>query len=168
MIVTKSKQDLKPVLMDPKGAEVKEPYYLVGGDGQSIVIVSPGKNGIEFNKTIGFFHHHPGAEVYTCLFGQGVLVMQRNDALGEAKEFKVVMLSPGRQVGVPSGWGHCLVNIGSNFLVLAHKSLGSNVDRDEVGVLSKRGLAYYIVDKKGEVAFERNPNYRVHPQITTE
>ena len=35
-------------------------------------------------------------------------------------------------------------------------------------VKDKRGFAYYIVEKKGEIAFEMNPHYRIHPQISTE
>ena len=35
-------------------------------------------------------------------------------------------------------------------------------------VKAKNGFAYYIMEKKGEIGFELNKKYRVHPQITSE
>lgn len=168
MIIKKTSKDLKPVLMEDVKGEIKNPYFLIKDNGQVIFVVSSGCNGVEFNKTEGYFSSYPGVQVYQCLYGQGVLVMQRNDELGEAKEFKVVTLNSGRQVGVPADWAMCLVNVGRSFLVVI-----GNVDIeskfiDLKPIVQKHGLAYYIVEKKGEVGFEQNPNYHLHPQITTE
>lgn len=90
---------------------------------QVIFVVSPGQNGIEFNKTSGYFSNFPGMQVYLSLHGSGILLMQRNDELGEAKEFKMVILSPFKQVTVPAGWAMCLVNTGSNFLAVLRNSV---------------------------------------------
>lgn len=168
MILTKTSEDLKEVYIDGVKPQVKEPYSIIKEENQAIFIVSQGMNGEEFNKTEGYFSSYPGVQVYQCLYGQGVLVMQRNDDRGEAKEFKVVTLSAGRQVGVPADWGVCLVNVGKTFLVII-----GNIDIDSKyinskTILQKHGFAYYVVEKKGEVGFEQNPNYRLHPQITTE
>ncbi|MDO8573888.1 MAG: glucose-6-phosphate isomerase family protein [Candidatus Daviesbacteria bacterium] len=168
MIITKTSQDLKPVLMEGVKAEVKEPYSMIIDTDQVVFVVNQGINGVEFNKTEGYFSNYPGVQVYQCLYGQGVLVMQRNDELGEAKEFKVVTLNSGRQVGVPAGWAICLVNVGKAFLVVVGNVNIRSKDIDSRPVLAKKGLAYYIVEKKGEVGFEQNPNYKIHPQITTE
>lgn len=169
MIITKTYKDIKPVLMQVSKIKVKEPYYLIKADDQVIFVVSPGQNGVEYNKTEGFFSNYEGVQTYQCLYGQGVMLMQRNDEKGEAKEFKVVTLTLGKQVVIPAWWAMCLVNIGKSFLVV----LGSNVDvtgkdLDSKPIIEKGGLAYYVLEKKGEIAFEQNPNYRVHPQITTE
>ena len=94
--------------------------------------------------------------------------MQRNDENGEAKEFKIVSLSLGKHVEVPSGWGHSLVNTGSSVLVTLDNSPSGSANHDYESVKRKRGFAYYIVEKKGEIAFELNSNYQVHPQISTE
>lgn len=131
-------------------------------------MVSSGMNGTEYNKTIGFFNNFQGSDVYHCLFGQGILLLQRNDEQGEAKEFKVVTLNAGRQVLVPVGWGCVLVNISKNFLVVLKNGNVPEKYLDPQPLLDKQGLVYYIVEKKGEIGFEQNPNYRVHPQITTE
>lgn len=167
MIVEKTAKDLKPALVDPKVKVVKDPYYLIKGEEAEIFVVSSGLNGTEYNKTVGFFSSFPGVTIYQCLFGQGVLLLQRNDE-GEAKEFKVVTLSSGRQVGVPAGWASVLVNVGKNFLVVLRNGNLDEKYLDEKPILDKQGLAYYVVEKKGEIAFEQNRNYRVHPQITTE
>lgn len=168
MITTVSYKDLKPVLMDPRARGVKQPYYLIKGNDQVIFVLLPGKNGSEYNKTIGYFSNYPGVNIYQCLYGQGVLLMQRSDEQGEAKEFKVVSLNSGRQVEVPAGWAMCLVNIGRSFLVVVYWPKIDEKDLDSKPIIEKQGLVYWVVDKKGEVAFEANPNYPIHPQISTE
>lgn len=169
MIITKKYQDIKDVLMEPQARPIiKEPYSLIVEKDQIIFVISPGQNGVEYNKTEGYLSNYPGVQVYQCLYGQGVLLMQRNDTSGEAKEFKVVTLNPGRQVGIPAGWVMSLVNIGKAFLVvMGNIDLESN-NMDSKQIITKRGLAYYIVEKKGEIGFEQNSNYKLHPQITTE
>ncbi len=160
MVITKSAKELKPVLMDPKATVIKNPYYLITDDAQVIYVVAPGLNGVEFNKTAGSVSTSEGVTVITCLWGQGILALQRNDEEGEAKEFKIVTLNSGKQVGVPAGWISSLVNVGKGFLVVLQ------IGAYEESV--KQELAYYIVEKRGEIAFEQNPNYSVRPQIATE
>jgi len=165
MIISKTHKDLKDVLMEPKGG-AKEAYYLIKEDDQNITILSPGKAGMEFNKTHGYFHQLKQVELLVCLYGQGLLVMQRNDETGEAKEFKIVTLHPGKQVAIPIGFGHTIINIGRTFLVTLDNGEDKSVDNKELK--EKHGFAYYVVEKKGEVGFETNPFYKVHPQITSE
>lgn len=168
MIIIKTYQDLKPVLMDKGSPKVKEPYYIIDADSQSIFILKSGQNGTEYNKTEGFLSSYNGVHSFVCLYGQGVILMQRNDDGGEAKEFKLVTLNPGRRVLVPAGWVMCLVNIGKNlFVVLGNVDINSKY-LDSKPIFEKGGLAYFVVEKKGEIGFEQNPNYSVHPQIATE
>lgn len=168
MITAQTSEDLKPVLMKGVKSGIKNPYYLIEDQEQLIFLVVPGRNGSEFNKTVGYFSTFPSMQIYQCLYGQGILVMQRNDEMGEAKEFKVVSLNPGRQVLVPSGWGMCLVNTGNSYLVVLRNSSLDEEYRDSKPILKKQGFAYFMVEKKGEISFEENPNYRIYPQITTE
>lgn len=168
MVDTFSTKDLQAVLMDPKASLIKEPYFVIRGDnGENITIISSGKNGIEFNKTIGFFHTFQGVVIYHCLYGQGILLMQRNDSDGEVKEVKVIGLRPGVSAEIPSGYGHCLANIGKNFLIVADNAPQNEKNQSDEYIRRKKGLAYYIVDKKGNISFEENKNYSFHPQITT-
>lgn len=168
MITTRTRAELKEVLMDPDSPGVKEPYFVIRGEaGQNITVLTPGKNGDEFNKTYGHFHNWQGVEIYHVVYGQGVVVMQRNDEMGEAKEIRVAGVRPGISVEIPSGLGHALINTGKTYLVVVDNAPDEkNADNFEP-VKEKHGFAYYIVDKKGEVGFEPNPNYRLHPQIST-
>lgn len=168
MIIQKTNKDLKPVLMEKQTAGIKNPYYLIEEKEQVIFVVTPGKNGSEFNKTSGYFSKFPGIQTYFCLHGSGILLMQRNDELGEAKEFKMVTMSPFKQVTVPIGWAMCLVNTGNSLLVVLRNSFLDEQYLDSKPIIEKRGFAYYVVEKKGEIAFESNPNYHIHPQISTE
>lgn len=168
MVISKKAKDLKEVVMNPKGGIIKNPYYLITSDEGVIFVVSAGLNSIEYNKTTGFLNDLPNLTYFQCLLGQGILLLQRNDEQDEAKEFKVVTLSPGKQVGVPAGWGSVLVNIGKSFLVVLKTGISDEKYLESKSIMEKRGLAYYVVEKKGEIAFEQNPNYKVHPQITTE
>ena len=168
MIQTRTRQQVKEVLMDPQGEGIKEPYFVIRGEaGQNVTILTPGKNGNEFNKTYGHFHTYQGIEIYHIVYGQGVLVMQRNDEEGEAKEFKVVGVRSGSVIEMPVGYGHCLINVGKTYLVTIDNSPNDPKVHNFEPVKQKHGFAYYIIDKKGEIGFEANPNYNIHPQIST-
>ncbi len=168
MVITKTYQELKPVLMEPGESKVKEPYYIIDADEQSVFVISPGQNGIEYNKTEGFVSHYNGVHNFQCLYGQGVALMQRNDEFGEAKEFRIVTLNQSKQLLVPAGWALCLVNIGKGLLVVLGNIDINSKYIDTKPILTKKGFVYYIVEKKGEVGFERNSEYKVYPQITSE
>ena len=168
MIIAKTHKDLKDVLMDPSASGIKDTYYVIPEGEQNITILSPGKNGAEFNKTHGHFHKGQTVETFICVLGQGLLIMQRNDELGEAKEFKVVSINSGKQVTVPAGFGHALINLGRNFLIVSDTGSLAPQANNYKEISEKRGFAYYVIEKKGDISFEPNPNYKVHPQITTE
>ncbi|MBI2021371.1 hypothetical protein HYS93_00625 [Candidatus Daviesbacteria bacterium] len=169
MVTTITSRQLKDVLMDSKQPGIKESYFYIESPNNesNLTVLSPGKNGNEFNKTLGFFHRFPGVLIYRCLYGQGIIVIQKNDSDGEAKEFRVVGLRSGVEVEVPSGYGHTIINIGKNFLVTIDNAPKDSKYRDYETVKNKKGLVYYIIDKKGDVGFDSNPNYSFHPQITT-
>lgn len=168
MLTAINRQEMKDVFMDPKAPGVKEPYFVISGEGgQNITIITPGTNGSEFNKTYGHYHTFQEVEIYHVVYGQGVLLMQRNDEEGEVKEVRIVGLRPGSTIEVPSGYGHTIANIGKNYLVVIDNSPATPKSKTSDLIKEKHGLVYYIVDKKGEVGFEPNPNYRLHPQIAT-
>lgn len=168
MVETRTHKDIKGFLMHPKTKGVKEPYYLIKADHQVIFVVSAGQNGSEYNKTEGFFSNYEGVQTYQCLYGQGLILMQRNIESGEAKEFKVVTLNSGKQVVVSAGWAMCLINISKSVLVVLGNVDIESKELDSKPILEKQGLVYWVVEKKGEINFEQNPNYSVYPQITTE
>lgn len=168
MVHTYTYKDIEEVLMDPNATPgVNESYFVIESEsGENITVINPGKNGSEYNKTYGHFHTFPGVESYKCLFGQGVLVLQRNGEEGMAKEVSIIALRPGIVVEVPSGFGHTLVNTGKSFLVVLDNSSQTKKYQNVNHLKENRGFSYYIVEKKGEVSFERNPSYSYHPQIS--
>lgn len=168
MIISTTHKDLEAVLMEPRASGVREPYFIINSEDQCIFVVNSGKNGIEFNKTYGYLRKDNSIAIYQCLYGQGILIMQRNDEAGEAKEFKVVTLQNGRQVVIPAGLAYALINIGKGYLVVLDNSPYNIKEQDRQQITTKTGFAYYIVEKKGEVAFEQNSSYSIHPQISTE
>lgn len=168
MIITKTNKNLRSVLMEKTGTLVKVPYYLITDKNQVIFVLTPGRNGVEFNKTAGYFSNFPVMQIFQCLYGSGILLMQRNDEVGEVKEFRVVVLNQGKQALVPVGWGMCLVNTGSNFLVVLRGSFLDEKFIDTKPIIEKGGLAYFVIEKKGEIVFEKNENYKLHPQIAME
>lgn len=168
MVEIRTHKEIKGFLMHPKSRGVRESYYLIKADHQVIFVVSPGQNGSEYNKTEGSLSNYEGVQTYRSLYGQGLMLMQRNDEQGEAKEFKVVTLNLGKQIVVPVGWMMCLINISKSVLVVLGNVDIESKEVDSKPILEKHGLAYYVIEKKGEVSFEQNPNYSVHPQIATE
>jgi len=170
MVITNTFADIKAVVMDPQAKpHINEPYYLIRGEGgENVSVIAPGKNGHEFNKTHGFINNFIEVEVYQCLFGQGVLIMQRQDVEGQLKEFKVRPLRPGHVVEVPSGYASCLVNTGRNLLVVIDNARAADKFHDTQLLKTNQGLAYYVVEKKGEISFDQNPHYRFHPPIGME
>jgi hypothetical protein len=59
--------------------------------------------------------------------------------------------------------------VGKGYLVILDNAPGQGPKFQNFdAVKAKKGFAYYIVEKKGEIGFERNTNYSIFPQITTE
>lgn len=133
---------------------------------ENLTVLLSGKLGTEYNKTIGFMHKSPGVLIYRCIYGQGVVMIQKNDDDDIAKEVRVASIRPGVEVEIPFGYMHCIVNTGKKFLVVVDNGSMTEAEKDYKPIKQKHGFAYYIVEKKGEIGFERNPNYSYFPQIT--
>lgn len=169
MITTVSLKKLKSVVMDPSVLGDGESYFSITDEDtmENITIVNAGKNGSEFNKTLGFVNKFPGVVSYRCIYGHGVIVVQKSDEAGEAKEVKVLSLRPGIGVEIPYGYGHFIANIGKSFLVVVDNAPLDQKYRETEPIIKKRGFVYFIIDKKGDVGFEKNPQYSFHPLIST-
>ncbi|HTF53258.1 MAG TPA: glucose-6-phosphate isomerase family protein, partial [Pseudonocardia sp.] len=88
------------------------------GSGAGALIIGtstllPGRYGDEFAVTRGHLHRKPDrAELYHCLRGHGVLLLESVDGQSRA-----VALAPGAAVHVPGHWVHRSVNTGDEPLV---------------------------------------------------
>lgn len=169
MITSVTSKQLQPFLINSENSSIDDPYFIIHAPEteENIQVIKSGKNGNEFNKTIGFFNKSPNVVIYRCVYGHGVLMIQKNDEQGEAKEVKVAGLRPGVEVEIPAGYGHVIANTGKSFLIVVDNALNDVKYKETDLIKSKHGLAYYIIDRKGEIAFERNDNYSFHPQITS-
>ena len=76
-------------------------------------IVQPGSVGAEYFMTKGHYHSvRDTAEIYYCLQGQGLLLMENEEGDTAVEEFR-----PGRVVYVTPCWAHRSINTGSEELV---------------------------------------------------
>jgi len=112
----------------------------------------PGRYGDEFAVTRGHLHRKPDrAELYHCLSGSGVLLMEAVDGRSRA-----VPLTPGAAVHVPGHWVHRSVNVGDVPLVTLFcypEDAGQNYEI--IGVAG--GMAQLVVDD-GAGGWTTRPN----------
>lgn len=132
--------------------EIKRPE--VAGELLSgLSVVHPGKVGDEYFMTKGHFHTVlETAEVYHCLHGQGLLVMETPEGAWAVEEFR-----PGRVVYVPPCWAHRSVNTGANDLVTFFVYPG-NAGHD-YGTIERQGFRKCVVERDGKPAIIDNPRW---------
>lgn len=107
-------------------------------------IVHPGRVGDEYYMTKGHFHAVlEAAEIYTCLQGQGMMVMETPEG-----DWAVEELRPGRTLYVPPRWAHRSVNTSPQedlvtfFVYPGHA--GHNY-----GAIEQRGFRKRVVERDG-------------------
>jgi len=116
-------------------------------------IVHPGKIGAEYHMTKGHFHTViDTAEVYYCLQGAGVMVMETPEG-----DWSVESLFPGRVLYVPPCWAHRSVNTGSDDLITffvypAHAG-------HDYGSIEVQGFRKLILEQDGEMKITDNPRW---------
>jgi glucose-6-phosphate isomerase len=104
----------------------------------------PGRVGQEYAVTRGHLHAIADrAELYHCLSGRGVLLLETVDGRSEAIE-----LTPGRAVNVPGHWLHRSVNVGDEpFVTLFCYAADAGQD---YGIISEAGGMKSIVVADGD------------------
>ena len=129
----------------------KHPGDLVFGTS----IVMPGLIGDEFMMTRGHVHEIVDrAEVYYCLAGQGVMLME-----DEAGRTIAEPLAPGNAVYVPGRWVHRSVNTGDQPLVTLF-CFASDAGQDYSVIDRSKGMARQVVtDGAGGWQLRENEMY---------
>lgn len=152
----------------PQHEELVKKYHLT----YDITIIPPVMLGREFNKLLGHYHANiPGKniahpEVYEIYQGRGLVVLQKMDP-----EFKNVInvliaeVQAGDKIIYPPNYGHIVVNIGKEVLVIANW-LSTDYKPLYKEVSDKRGMAYYVVAGKNQ-PYELIPNqaYKSIPPV---
>jgi glucose-6-phosphate isomerase len=124
------------------------------GDGGLITgmsVLEPGRIGDEFAMTRGHIHaNHEYSELYACLAGHGVMLLETIDGQSEAVE-----LREGEAVYVPGHWVHRSVNVGDDRFVTLF-CYGSVAGQD-YGIIERAGGMKNLIVAT-EDGWEARPN----------
>lgn len=119
-----------------------------------ISIVHPGKVGDEYFMTKGHFHSVlETGEIYYCLKGQGVMVMETPEG-----EWAVEELRPGRVLYVLPRWAHRSVNTGQDEDLVMFFTYPGDAGHD-YGTIEHKGFRKLIVERGDELAVIDNPRW---------
>ena len=116
-------------------------------------IVNPGKVGNEYYMTKGHFHTIlETAEVYYCLSGEGILLMENPEGDWDIQEMK-----PGSAVYVPPRYAHRSINTGNVPLVMFFV-FRADAGHD-YGTIETKGYRKLVVEQDGQIAIIDNPKW---------
>lgn len=117
-------------------------------------IVYPGKVGDEYFMTKGHFHTIlETAEVYYCLQGHGLMLMESPEG-----DVQVQELTPGEAVYVPGRYAHRSVNVGTDGPLVTFFSFRADAGHD-YGTIETRGFRKLAVEHDGKWALVDNPRW---------
>ncbi|KPK89152.1 MAG: glucose-6-phosphate isomerase [Anaerolineae bacterium SM23_ 63] len=119
-----------------------------------VSVIHPGKVGDEYFMTKGHFHLVlDTAEVYYCLRGDGVMVMETPEG-----DWSVEEMHPGTVVYVPPRWAHRSVNVNLESDLVLFFVYPSNAGHD-YGSIEQQGFRKLILDRDGRYEIVDNPNW---------
>ncbi|MBN1993181.1 MAG: glucose-6-phosphate isomerase [Anaerolineae bacterium] len=117
-------------------------------------VLHPGQVGNEYFMTKGHFHTVlETAEVYYCLQGEGMIVMETPEG-----DWSVAELRPAKVLYVPPRWAHRSVNTGAEDLVTffvypAHAG-------HDYGTIETQGFRKLVIEENGRPKIVDNPRWR--------
>jgi glucose-6-phosphate isomerase len=133
--------------------EIKRPE-VVGELLNGLSIVHPGKVGDEFYMTKGHFHTVlDTAEVYYCVKGEGVMVMETPEG-----DWSVEPLRPHSVLYVPPRWAHRSVNVSADEDLVTFFVYPGNAGHD-YGTIETQGFRKLIVERDGQPKIIDNPRW---------
>jgi glucose-6-phosphate isomerase, archaeal len=119
-----------------------------------ISIVHPGKVGDEYYMTKGHFHTVlETAEIYHCLKGQGVMVMETPEG-----DWSVEEMRPGTILYVPPRWAHRSVNTGSQEDLVTFFVYPGDAGHD-YGTIESQGFRKLMFEVNGLPQIVDNPRW---------
>ena len=128
--------------------------------------------GREYNKTVGHYHANiPGTmiahpELYEVLAGKGLFLLQKMDAKFE-NLITVLAIEgeAGDKIIYPPNYGHIMVNIGDEPLIMANW-LSTDYKALYEPIKDRHGMALYVVKgQDGQPTFVKNENYKDQPMM---
>jgi glucose-6-phosphate isomerase len=119
-----------------------------------ISIVHPGQVGDEYFMTKGHFHAElETAEVYHCLNGEGVMVMETPEG-----DWAVEELRPGQVLYVPPRWAHRSVNTGQDGDLVTFFVYPGHAGHD-YGTIEQQGFRKLVVARDNRPQVVDNPHW---------
>ena len=116
-------------------------------------ITYPGTIGDEYFMTKGHFHSILNtAEVYYCLSGLGMMMMENQEG-----QWKCLELNPGTALYVSKGFAHRSVNIGTQPLVTFF-CFRADAGHD-YKTIANQGFRHLVVKKDGRPSIIENPRW---------
>jgi glucose-6-phosphate isomerase len=117
-------------------------------------VVHPGKVGEEYFMTKGHFHAKLAtAEVYYCLKGEGLMVMETPEG-----EWAVEPMRPGHVLYVPPLWAHRSINTSSDADLVNFFIYPANAGHD-YGSIENQGFRKLVVETDGKPQIIDNPRW---------
>jgi glucose-6-phosphate isomerase len=153
--------------LDEKGGDFLvyrvEEHRNATGEGALIIGTStlqPGRYGDEFAVTRGHLHAKADrAELYYCLSGTGVMLLETLDGRSEA-----LPMRPGEAVHVPGHWVHRSVNVGTEPFVTLF-CYGADAGQDYELIARAGGMKSLVVaDGAGAWTTRPNPDHVGYPR----
>ncbi|HEY4516571.1 MAG TPA: glucose-6-phosphate isomerase family protein [Candidatus Paceibacterota bacterium] len=173
---SRTHEKMQEVLMHPEAPGPAIHYYMVRGGStkRNITVWETGTVGGEYIKTYGHYHVGNLDETYWYAQGEGIALLQKmvvEDGAPQPdkiEEFKAIKIKKGDSTYMPAGYGHLVVNTGTEWLVTvdnspvegANDSASMPGHADYESVKKMRGFAYYVVEKDGAPALVPNPLYK--------
>jgi glucose-6-phosphate isomerase len=172
----RSHEKMKEVLMVPDASGPAVHYYMIRGGSKkrNITVWESGTVGGEYIKTYGHYHVGDLQEMYWIVQGTGIALLQKMVVENgvpqpdKIEEFKAILVKAGDSVHMPSGYGHLVVNTGTEWLVTADDSPVEGAEdsasmpghADYEAVKQMRGFAYYVIEKSGVPTLVPNTLYK--------
>lgn len=135
--------------------EIKRPE-VAGELLQGISVIHPGKVGEEYFMTKGHYHTvRETGEVYYCLQGEGMMVMETEQGEWAVEEFR-----PGRVLYVLPCWAHRSVNTSRTQDLIFFFTYPGNSGHD-YGAIEKQGFRKLVVERGGKPEIIDNPRWHM-------
>lgn len=133
--------------------ELKRPE-IAGELLHGVSVIRPGQVGNEYFMTKGHFHSLlETAEVYYCLQGEGMMVMETPEG-----DWNVQLFAPGTVLYVPPRWAHRSVNTGKDEDLILLFVYPGDAGHD-YGTIEIQGFRKLVIEKDGEVKIVDNPRW---------
>ncbi|MEU1666732.1 glucose-6-phosphate isomerase [Streptomyces sparsogenes] len=117
-------------------------------------ITYPGKVGDEYFMTKGHFHSVlDTAEIYYCLRGRGLMMMENPEGDVQWEE-----LTPGKAVYVPGRYAHRSINTSPDEPLITFFAFPGHAGHD-YGTIESKGFRKIVVERAGAPAVVDNPKW---------